>query len=55
MKMFKIKPSKKRVSFTLDEEVIEKLKVLSKESYRSLSQYINLVLRRYLNNNNYID
>ena len=55
MKMFKIKPSKKRVSLTLDEEVIEKLKVLSKESYRSLSQYINLVLRRYLNNNNYID
>ena len=43
-----MKPLKQKVSITLDADVIEKLKILAEESDRSLSQYINLVLRSHL-------
>lgn len=45
-----MKPLKKKVSITLDEDIIEKLKELSEENDRSLSQYINLVLKEHLKN-----
>ncbi len=47
-----MKPLKQKVSITLDSDIIEKLKALSEECDRSLSQYINLVLKDYLNNIN---
>ncbi len=47
-----MKPLKKKVSLTLDEDVIEKLKVLAEDCDRSLSQYINLVLKEYLKSKN---
>lgn len=43
-----MKPLKKKVSITLDEDMIEKIKLLAEENDRSLSQYINLVLKDYL-------
>ena len=43
-----LRPLKQKVSITLDMDLIEKLKYLSEESDRSLSQYINLVLKEYL-------
>ncbi len=43
-----MKPLKKKVSITLDEDVVEKLKILAEDSDRSLSQYINLVLKEHL-------
>lgn len=43
-----MKPLKKKVSITLDEDVVEKLKILAEDADRSLSQYINLVLKEHL-------
>lgn len=47
-----MKPLKKKISITLDEDILKKLECLSEESYRSLSQYINLVLKEHLKNIN---
>ena len=43
-----MKPLKKSVSITLDQPVIEKIQVLAEQQDRSLSSYINLVLRAHL-------
>lgn len=45
-----LKPLKKKVSITLDEDVIKEMKLLAEKNDRSLSQYINLILKRHLNN-----
>ena len=45
----KMKTLKQKVSITLDEGVIEEIKAMAEEDDRSFSQYINLVLRKYLN------
>lgn len=42
------KPLKVKVSVSLDEEIVQKLRVLAEEDDRQLSSYINLVLRNYL-------
>ena len=39
---------KKNVSLTLEVEVIEGIRKLAEENYRSFSQYVNIVLKRYL-------
>ncbi len=43
-----LKPLKVKISVSLDEEVVKKLRVLAEEDDRQLSSYINLVLRNYL-------
>ena len=40
-----MKPLKKKISITLDEDLIEKLKIIAEDSDRSLSQYINFRLK----------
>ncbi len=45
-----MKPLKQKVSITLDEDVIKNLKMLAEECDRSLSQYINLILKEHLKN-----
>ena len=45
-----MKPLKNKVSITLDEDVIERIKQLAEEDDRSFSQYINMVLKEHLNN-----
>ena len=42
------KSSKQRISITIDPDLIEILKVKAEEDDRSLSQYINRVLRKML-------
>ncbi len=42
------KPLKVKVSLSLDEEVVKKLRILAEEDDRQLSSYVNLVLRNYL-------
>ena len=42
------KPLKNKVSITLDEEVIKKIKELAEADDRNFSQYINLVLKKHL-------
>lgn len=43
-----MKPLKERISITLDSDIIEKLKEIAEYDDRSLSSFINLILKRYL-------
>lgn len=42
------KPYKVKVSVSLDEDIVEKCKHLAEEDDRSFSQYINLILRKWI-------
>lgn len=44
-----MKPLKKKVSITLDEDLIEKVKILAENCDRSFSQYINLIVKEHVN------
>ncbi len=44
-----MKPLKQKVSITLDSDMIPRLKDLAEDCDRSLSQFINLILKEYLN------
>ena len=46
-----MKPLKEKVSVTLDSEIIAQIKSLAEQDDRSFSQYINLVLKEYLEKN----
>ena len=41
-------PLKNKVSITLDETVIEKIKDLAEEDDRNFSQYVNMVLKDWI-------
>ena len=43
-----MRPLKQRISITIDEDILEKIKILSENDDRSLSQYINLILKEHL-------
>ena len=43
-----MKPLKEHVSITLDNDLLAKLREKAEEDDRSLSQYINLVLKKHL-------
>ena len=43
-----MKPLKKSISITLDADIIEKTRLLADESDRSLSQYINILLKKHI-------
>lgn len=43
-----MKPLKSKISITLDDDLIEKLRILAEEDDRSLSQYINLIAREHV-------
>lgn len=43
-----MKPLKKKVSITLDEDIIEKTKIYDEETDHSFSQYINILLRKHI-------
>ena len=43
-----MKPLKKSISITLDADVIEKTRLLAEESDRSVSQYINILLKKHI-------
>ncbi len=51
IKVMEVKPLKQRVSLTLDEDIVEKIKILAEDCDRSLSQYINLILKEHLRQN----
>ena len=44
-----MKSLKQKVSITLDSDMIPRLKDLAEDCDRSLSQFINLILKEYLN------
>ena len=43
-----MKPLKKKVSITLDEDIIENVQLLAEDQDRSFSQYVNLVLKEFI-------
>ncbi len=44
-----MKPLKEKISITIDSDIIEKIRTLAENDDRSLSQYINIVLKSHLN------
>ncbi len=47
-----MKPLKEKISITIDSDLLQKLKEEAEKDDRSLSQFINLILRKYLKSNN---
>lgn len=43
-----MKPLKEKISITIDWDILEKIKELAENDDRSLSQYINLVLKAHV-------
>ena len=43
-----MKPLKEKISITIDQDILEKAKFEAEKDDRSLSQYINLVLKDHL-------
>ncbi len=43
-----MKPLKEKISITIDGEVLAKLKKAAEQDERSLSQYINIILKRFV-------
>ena len=43
-----MKPLKEKVSITLDENIVQRIKELAEDDDRSFSQYINMVLKEYI-------
>lgn len=46
-----LKPLKDKISITIDNDVLEKLRILAENDDRPLSQYINIVLKAHVNKN----
>ena len=45
-----MKPLKEKISITIDSDILEKIKKKAEYDDRSLSQYINIVLKEHLKN-----
>lgn len=43
-----MKPLKEKISITIDTDLLQELKAQAESDDRSLSQYINLILRKYV-------
>ena len=43
-----MRPLKEKISITVDSDLVERLRELSEQDERSLSQYINLVLKEHV-------
>ena len=43
-----MKPLKEKISITIDSDLLEKLREIADEDCRPLSQYINLVLKKHV-------
>ena len=43
-----MKPLKDKISITIDSDILQKLKIMAENDDRSLSQYINIVLKEHL-------
>lgn len=43
-----MRPLKEKISITIDGDLLEKLRVCAEEDDRSLSQYINMILKDHM-------
>ena len=46
-----MKPLKEKISITIDSDLLEQIRSKAENDDRSLSQYINLVLKEHIKNN----
>ncbi|MBQ4561563.1 MAG: toxin-antitoxin system protein [Clostridia bacterium] len=44
-----MKPLKEKISITIDNDLLSKLKEKAENDDRSLSQYINIILKKHIN------
>lgn len=47
-----MKPLKEKISITVDADILAEIKKLAEEDDRSLSQYINMVLKKHISHIN---
>lgn len=47
-----MRPIKKKISISLDWDLLEKVRELAEQDDRSLSQYINIVLKEHISKKN---
>ena len=45
-----MRPLKEKISITIDGDLLEKIKALAENDDRSVSQYINIILKEHVNN-----
>lgn len=45
-----MKPLKEKISITIDSDILEQIKYEAEKDDRSLSQYINIVLKKHIKN-----
>lgn len=45
-----MRPLKEKISITIDSDLLEKLRIEAEYDDRSLSQYINIILKEHINN-----
>ena len=43
-----MKPLKEKISITIDSDLLKEIKTAAEKDDRSLSQFINLILRKYI-------
>ena len=43
-----MKPLKNKISITIDSEILEKIRLYAENDDRSLSQYINIILKAHI-------
>lgn len=43
-----MKPLKEKISITIDSDLLKEIKAAAEKDDRSLSQFINLILRKYI-------
>ena len=48
----RMKPLKEKISITVDSQILIEIRRMAEEDDRSLSQYINLILKEHLQNKN---
>ena len=46
----KMRPLKEKISITIDNDVLNKLRIEAEKDDRSLSQFINIILKDYIKN-----
>ena len=46
-----MKPLKEKISITIDSDILEKIKIEAENDDRSLSQFINIILKEHLKKN----
>ena len=47
-----MKPLKEKISITIDSDILEKIRYKAEQDDRSLSQYINIVLKDHIHKSN---